>query len=128
MVKAANESGGYGMLIGSQATKAECDDFREKVEKNPRNYIAQPIFRSRVLRRSAMARCEGRHIDLRPYILYGEKVTIVPGGLTRVALQCRVVGGEFFARRRQQRHLGASMNDDERTLACLAASPIPFTG
>jgi uncharacterized circularly permuted ATP-grasp superfamily protein len=87
VVKAANESGGYGMLIGTQATKAECDVFREKVAKNPRNYIAQPVIplsRSPSFCDDAMA---GRHIDLRPFILYGEKVTIVPGGLTRVALR-----------------------------------------
>ena len=86
VVKAANESGGYGMLIGPQATKEECDEFRERLRQNPRNYIAQPV----VPLSRAPAFCDGkmygRHIDLRPYILYGEKVTIVPGGLTRVAL------------------------------------------
>ncbi|MGI8438355.1 MAG: circularly permuted type 2 ATP-grasp protein, partial [Chthoniobacterales bacterium] len=86
VVKAANESGGYGMLVGPQATKAECDEFREKVRQNPRNYIAQPTI---ALSRSP-SYCgdsmQGRHIDLRPYILYGEKVKIIPGGLTRVAL------------------------------------------
>jgi uncharacterized circularly permuted ATP-grasp superfamily protein len=87
VVKAANESGGYGMLIGTQATTAECDAFRKKVEKNPRNYIAQPVI---PLSRSPSfcdGSMQGRHIDLRPYVLYGEKVTIVPGGLTRVALR-----------------------------------------
>jgi uncharacterized circularly permuted ATP-grasp superfamily protein len=88
VVKAANESGGYGMLIGPKATKAECARFREKVRADPRNYIAQPVI---PLSR-APAFCEqtmqGRHLDLRPYILYGEKVTIIPGGLTRVALRC----------------------------------------
>ena len=87
VVKAANESGGYGMLIGTQATKAECDAFRQKVEKDPRNYIAQPVI---PLSRSPSfcdGSMQGRHIDLRPYVLYGEKVTIVPGGLTRVALK-----------------------------------------
>ena len=87
VVKAVNESGGYGMLIGPHATKAECERFREKVKKNPRNYIAQPVV---ALSRSP-AFCDnsmqGRHIDLRPFILSGEKVTIVPGGLTRVALR-----------------------------------------
>ena len=82
-----NESGGYGMLIGPQATKAECERFREKVKKNPRNYIAQPV----VPLSRAPAFCDdsmqGRHLDLRPFILYGEKVTIIPGGLTRVALR-----------------------------------------
>jgi uncharacterized circularly permuted ATP-grasp superfamily protein len=87
VIKAVNESGGYGMLIGPQATKAECERFREKVKKNPRNYIAQPV----VPLSRAPAFCDesmqGRHIDLRPFVLYGEKVTIIPGGLTRVALR-----------------------------------------
>jgi uncharacterized circularly permuted ATP-grasp superfamily protein len=87
VVKAVNESGGYGMLMGPQATKAECEKFKEKVRKNPRNYIAQPV----VPLSRAPAFCEdsmqGRHVDLRPFILYGEKVTIIPGGLTRVALR-----------------------------------------
>jgi uncharacterized circularly permuted ATP-grasp superfamily protein len=87
VVKAANESGGYGMLIGSQASAAEREDFAERIRKDPRNYIAQPIV---ALSRSPSF-CEdsmqGRHVDLRPYILHGEKVTIIPGGLTRVALR-----------------------------------------
>jgi uncharacterized circularly permuted ATP-grasp superfamily protein len=87
VIKAVNESGGYGMLIGPQATKAECERFREKIRKNPRNYIAQPV----VPLSRAPAFCDdsmqGRHVDLRPFILYGEKVTIIPGGLTRVALR-----------------------------------------
>jgi uncharacterized circularly permuted ATP-grasp superfamily protein len=87
VIKAVNESGGYGMLIGPHATKAECERFREKVRKNPRNYVAQPV----VPLSRAPAFCDdsmqGRHVDLRPFILYGEKVTIIPGGLTRVALR-----------------------------------------
>jgi uncharacterized circularly permuted ATP-grasp superfamily protein len=87
VIKAVNESGGYGMLIGPQATKAECERFREKVRKHPRNYIAQPV----VPLSRAPAFCDetmqGRHVDLRPFVLFGEKVTIVPGGLTRVALR-----------------------------------------
>jgi len=87
VIKAANESGGYGMLIGPQATKEEVEKFRGLIIANPRNYVAQPV----VLLSRAPAFCdstiEGRHIDLRPYILYGDKITIVPGGLTRVALR-----------------------------------------
>lgn len=87
VVKAANEAGGYGMLIGPMASKEEVDLFRAKVRANPRDYIAQtPIALSR-----HPTWCgdgfQGRHIDLRPYILYGDKVTIIPGGLTRVALK-----------------------------------------
>jgi uncharacterized circularly permuted ATP-grasp superfamily protein len=87
VVKAANESGGYGMLIGSQSSAAEREDFAARIRKDPRNFIAQPIV---ALSRSPSF-CEdsmqGRHVDLRPYILTGEKVTIIPGGLTRVALR-----------------------------------------
>ncbi len=87
VVKAANESGGYGMLVGPHASRAEIDRFRRLIKANPRNYIAQPTL---ALSRHACyvdGRFEGRHIDLRPYILYGEKVSIIPGGLTRVALK-----------------------------------------
>jgi uncharacterized circularly permuted ATP-grasp superfamily protein len=88
VVKAANESGGYGMLIGPKATKAEIADFRAKVQSEPRNYIAQPtISLSRHPTHVRNGSFEGRHIDLRPFILYGEKITIAPGGLTRVALR-----------------------------------------
>jgi uncharacterized circularly permuted ATP-grasp superfamily protein len=87
VIKSANESGGYGMLIGPHATKEEHRKFREAILADPRNYIAQPtisLSRSPSVCDGSM---EGRHIDLRPYILYGEKITIIPGGLTRVALR-----------------------------------------
>ena len=87
VVKSANESGGYGMLIGPHATKEEHEKFRQAIVKDPRNYIAQPVIslsRSPSLCEDAI---EGRHIDFRPYILSGEKTTIIPGGLTRVALR-----------------------------------------
>jgi uncharacterized circularly permuted ATP-grasp superfamily protein len=88
VVKAANESGGYGMLIGPKATKAEIAEFRGKVEAEPRNYIAQPtISLSRHPTHVKDGLFEGRHVDLRPFVLYGEKVVTVPGGLTRVALR-----------------------------------------
>ncbi len=88
VVKAANESGGYGMLIGPQATQAEIAAFRKRVEEDPRNFIAQPMISlSRHPTHLEDGTFEGRHIDLRPFILYGEKVVIVPGGLTRVALR-----------------------------------------
>jgi uncharacterized circularly permuted ATP-grasp superfamily protein len=87
VVKAANEAGGYGMLIGPASTKEECDDFRRRVSADPRNFIAQdPIMLSRSPT-WCDGQLEGRHIDLRPYVLYGEKVTVTPGGLTRVALR-----------------------------------------
>jgi uncharacterized circularly permuted ATP-grasp superfamily protein len=87
VVKAVNESGGYGMLMGPQATKEQCAEFREKIRMNPRNFIAQPVIPLSRLSSSVDQTFEGRHIDLRPYILYGEKVSIVPGGLTRVAFR-----------------------------------------
>jgi uncharacterized circularly permuted ATP-grasp superfamily protein len=87
VVKAANEAGGYGMLIGPAASKAEVETFRERIIKDPRNYIAQtPISLSRHPTWGSEG-FDGRHIDLRPYILYGEKITLIPGGLTRVALK-----------------------------------------
>ena len=87
VVKAANEAGGYGMLIGPAATKKEVDEFREKVKAEPRNYIAQtPIQLSRHPTFTEEG-FDGRHIDLRPYIICGEDIKIIPGGLTRVALR-----------------------------------------
>jgi uncharacterized circularly permuted ATP-grasp superfamily protein len=87
VVKAVGESGGYGMLIGPHSTPKQREEFRERIEANPRNYIAQPTL---ALSRAPCfidGRVEPRHVDLRPYILFGDKVTIVPGGLTRVALR-----------------------------------------
>lgn len=87
VIKSANESGGYGMLIGPHATKEECAKFRAAVEADPRNYIGQPVVQLSRAPSYCDGAIEGRHIDLRPYILYGEKTTIIPGGLTRVALR-----------------------------------------
>jgi uncharacterized circularly permuted ATP-grasp superfamily protein len=90
VVKAVGESGGYGMLIGPAADKATIAMFREHIQADPRNYIAQPLIAlSRVPSYDAtLGRVGGRHVDLRPYCLYdGESVTVVPGGLTRVALR-----------------------------------------
>jgi len=87
VVKATNEAGGYGMLIGPVASKAEIEEFRGFIKEDPRNFIAQPpIMLSRHPTWCNESVFEGRHVDLRPYILSGEKTTIVPGGLTRVAL------------------------------------------
>ncbi|HUZ07228.1 MAG TPA: circularly permuted type 2 ATP-grasp protein [Candidatus Paceibacterota bacterium] len=87
VVKAANESGGYGMLIGPKATKAEIAEFRKKVEAEPRNYIAQPLVFFSQHPTICDGKAEGRHVDLRPFILSGERISIIPGGLTRVALR-----------------------------------------
>lgn len=87
VVKSANESGGYGMLIGPHATKEEHEKFRQAIIKDPRNYIAQPVISLSRSPSYCEEGIEGRHIDFRPYILSGEKTTIIPGGLTRVALR-----------------------------------------
>jgi len=87
VVKAANESGGYGMLVGPHASREQCAEFVEKVKANPRNYIAQPTLSLSRVPTVCGNRIEGRHVDLRPYILYGKDIYVVPGGLTRVALR-----------------------------------------
>jgi len=87
VVKAANESGGYGMLMGPKASTEEIDQFRRRIQADPRNYIAQPMISLSRHPTYVDDHLEGRHIDLRPYIVYGEKISIVPGGLTRVALR-----------------------------------------
>ncbi len=87
VVKAANEAGGYGMLIGPHASADERRQFSEKITANPRNYIAQPTLSLSRIPTLVDGRFEGRHVDLRPYILYGEDVFVLPGGLTRVALR-----------------------------------------
>jgi uncharacterized circularly permuted ATP-grasp superfamily protein len=87
VVKAANESGGYGMLVGPHSTKAQCDEFAEKIKANPRNYIAQPTLALSRVPTLVGDTCEGRHVDLRPYILCGQDIFVLPGGLTRVALK-----------------------------------------
>jgi uncharacterized circularly permuted ATP-grasp superfamily protein len=86
VVKAVGESGGYGMLIGPQSTKAQREEFARKIEADPRNYIAQPTISFSRAPCLIGDELEPRHVDLRPYVLFGDKVTIVPGGLTRVAL------------------------------------------
>lgn len=104
VVKATNESGGYGMLMGHQSTKAEQNAFAEKIKEDPRNFISQPVVElsqhpsyieddgagtdsAKPATGIGRGQFEGRRIDLRPYILYGEKVIVMPGGLTRVALK-----------------------------------------
>ncbi|NCJ06344.1 circularly permuted type 2 ATP-grasp protein [Synechococcales cyanobacterium C] len=87
VVKAANEAGGYGMLVGTQATPAERQDFAQRIQANPRNYIAQPTLCLSRVPTILEENFEGCHVDLRPYILYGEDIYVQPGGLTRVALK-----------------------------------------
>ncbi|MEM1294646.1 MAG: circularly permuted type 2 ATP-grasp protein, partial [Verrucomicrobiota bacterium] len=87
VVKAANEAGGYGMLMGPTATKKEIAAFRKLIVANPREYIAQPVISLSRHPTLCDSCAEGRHVDLRPFVLYGDKITVVPGGLTRVALK-----------------------------------------
>ena len=87
VVKAVGESGGYGMLIGPHSTAAQREEFARQIEANPRNYIAQPTLAFSRAPCLIGNHLEPRHVDLRPYILFGDKVNIVPGGLTRVALE-----------------------------------------
>lgn len=86
VVKAVNESGGYGMLMGPSSTEMQRAEFKEKIKTNPRNYIAQPVV---TLSTSPTWTDEGlapRHLDLRPYIISGKSTWVLPGGLTRTAL------------------------------------------
>lgn len=87
VVKAANEAGGYGMLIGPHSTKEEQNQFAELIKADPRNYVAQPTLSLSRVPTLIGDNFEGRHVDLRPYILYGKDVWVLPGGLTRVALK-----------------------------------------
>lgn len=87
VVKAANEAGGYGMLIGPHSTKEQQNEFAKLIEADPRNYIAQPTLALSRVPTIVGDHFEGRHVDLRPYILCGKSTWVLPGGLTRVALK-----------------------------------------
>lgn len=87
VVKAANESGGYGMLVGPHASQEEREEFAQRIQANPRNYIAQPTLCLSRVPTLVDDHFEGCHVDLRPYILYGKEIYVNPGGLTRVALK-----------------------------------------
>jgi uncharacterized circularly permuted ATP-grasp superfamily protein len=86
VVKTVNESGGYGMLIGPASTAQQRAEFRERIQAQPRDYIAQPTIELSVHPTFVDGRLEGRHVDLRPFVLCGQQITVVPGALTRVAL------------------------------------------
>ena len=87
VVKEVHGSGGYGMLVGPAATSAQRDDFRERILRDPANYIAQPTLSLSTCPTFVEAGIAPRHIDLRPFVLSGKTVRMVPGGLTRVALK-----------------------------------------
>ena len=86
VIKPTNESGGYGIVLGPRATKEELEKCRARIEADPRNFVAQPMLSLSRVPTIVGDRLEGRHVDLRPYILYGEEIFVLPGGLTRVAL------------------------------------------
>jgi uncharacterized circularly permuted ATP-grasp superfamily protein len=87
VVKRVDESGGYGMLIGPAASQRELEEFRRRIQAEPRGYIAQPVISLSQHPTWIDGRLQSRHVDLRPYILYGEEIYVLPGGLTRVALR-----------------------------------------
>ena len=88
VVKSSNEAGGYGMLMGPSASVQERESFVERIQANPRNYIAQPVLNLSRVPTLIGDQVDGRHVDLRPYILHrGDEIYVHPGGLTRVALR-----------------------------------------
>ncbi|MGM0945336.1 MAG: circularly permuted type 2 ATP-grasp protein [Bacteroidota bacterium] len=87
VVKETNAAGGYGMLIGPKSTKEEHDKFRQLIKDNPKNYIAQPTLSLSTVPCLTDKGIDARHVDLRPYILYGDEIEVIPGALTRVALK-----------------------------------------
>jgi uncharacterized circularly permuted ATP-grasp superfamily protein len=87
VVKETNAAGGYGMLIGPKATRQEHEKFRDLIKNNPTNYIAQPTLSLSTVPTLVGNGIQGRHVDLRPYILYGKEIEVIPGALTRVALK-----------------------------------------
>jgi uncharacterized circularly permuted ATP-grasp superfamily protein len=87
VVKSANESGGYGMLVGPHSSSAERTEFADKIQANPRNFIAQPTLALSRVPTIVGDHFEGRHVDLRPYVLCGSEIYVLPGGLTRVAMR-----------------------------------------
>jgi uncharacterized circularly permuted ATP-grasp superfamily protein len=87
VVKEVQGSGGYGMLIGPTSTRAEIEAFRDRIRANPSNYIAQPTLSLSTCPTYVEQGIAPRHLDLRPFVLSGREVKMVPGGLTRVALE-----------------------------------------
>lgn len=86
VVKETNAAGGYGMLIGPKSTKKQQQEFYEKIKAKPNGYIAQPTLSLSTVPTLDGGNVEGRHVDLRPYVLYGDEIDVLPGALTRVAL------------------------------------------
>jgi uncharacterized circularly permuted ATP-grasp superfamily protein len=87
VVKPTNESGGYGLVMGPKATAEELRDCAAQIRDNPRNFIAQPMLTLSTVPTVIDRKLAPRHVDLRPFILYGDDLFVLPGGLTRVALR-----------------------------------------
>jgi uncharacterized circularly permuted ATP-grasp superfamily protein len=87
VVKAVGASGGYGMLIGPHASRAERESFAQALKADPENYIAQPTIQLSTAPCLVEGAIEPRHVDLRPFILSSDKIVVTPGALTRVALK-----------------------------------------
>src|SRR4030095_3548987 len=87
VVKAVNESGGYGMLMGHQSTQEQREQFAAQIRDDPRNFIAQPGIDLSQHPSFVDGEVAGRRVDLRPDILFGQRAVVMPGGLTRVALR-----------------------------------------
>jgi uncharacterized circularly permuted ATP-grasp superfamily protein len=86
VIKRTNESGGYGMLIGPQASRREIAEFKRRIQADPRNYVAQPLITLSTVPTLCGNKLEPRHVDLRPFILQAQDTYVTAGGLTRVAL------------------------------------------
>lgn len=87
VVKPANESGGYGILVGPASTRAEREIFMQLIKAEPRNYIAQPTLGISTVPTLIRGQLEPRHVDLRPFIISGDSMKVTTGGLTRVAMR-----------------------------------------
>ena len=87
VVKPANESGGYGMLVGPASTRKERVDMARQIRKDPRNFIAQPVINLSTVPSFVGGQVEPRHVDLRPFVLSSDKMHVTTGGLTRVAMR-----------------------------------------
>ena len=87
VIKPTNASGGKGIVLGPRASEAELEACRAQIEADPRNFVAQPMLQLSTVPTLIDDDLEGRHVDLRPFVLYGEQIYVLPGGLTRVALE-----------------------------------------
>ena len=106
VVKAANESGGYGMLVGPHSTAGQREKFKDAINADPRNYIAQPTLSLSRVPVIVDDHFEGRHVDLRPYVLYGKEIFVLPGRPDSCRIEEGLACREFITGRRQQRHVG----------------------